>query len=195
MAKLLIRNEGAPVETLELPVGIHVFGRTAENDFQVCHPSVSTRHCEIEVSIEGMFVRDLASTNGTFLNEVQVLGEVQVRTGHTLRLGDVVCEVADASPEVHIPTWSAPAAIPLPDGAEPCVNHPAFPASMRCTECKRLFCGTCVHILRRSKGVVHKLCPICSAPCEAIEGMNVRAQRNTWLAFFKKTFRLPRIHR
>jgi len=195
MAKLLIRNEGAPAETLELPAGVHVFGRTADNDFQVCHPSVSTRHCEIEVSVEGMFMRDLTSTNGTFVDETPVLDEVRVQRGQTLRLGDVVCEVADASPEVHIPTWSAPAAVPLPDGAEPCANHPAFPASMRCTDCGKLFCGTCVHILRRSKGVVHKLCPICSGACEAIEGMNIQRQHHSFLAFLKKTFRLPRIHR
>jgi hypothetical protein len=195
MAKLLIRNESAPVEILELPAGVHTFGRTEDNDFQIGHPSVSSRHCEITLKLDGMFVRDLASTNGTFVDAQAVVGETRVHAGQTLRLGDVLCEVTDASPEVHIPTWSSPVAVPLPDGLKPCLNHPAFPASMQCPQCKNLFCGTCVHILRRSKGVVHKLCPVCSSPCEPLEGMNRQRPTPSFMGFLKKTFRLPRIRR
>lgn len=195
MAKLVIQSAGAPVEVLELQPGIHTIGRSPDNDFEICHASVSSRHCEIELCAEGLFVRDLGSTNGTFVDGVQVVEETPLKSGQTLRLGEVACEVKDAAAAVAIPQWSEPQAPEtLPDGSKPCVNHPGFPANMRCTHCKKLFCGNCVHILRRTKGMILKLCPICSHPCESLEGMNVVRQKG-FMDFLKKTFRVPRLRK
>ena len=51
-------------------------GRDPENDIHLDHPVVSKRHAEVRPSATGQFVlRDLNSTNGTFVNEQPLHGE------------------------------------------------------------------------------------------------------------------------
>lgn len=47
-------------------------GRSKERDIAIADPSVSRDHAAIELDAEGAFVRDRASTNGTFVNGVRV---------------------------------------------------------------------------------------------------------------------------
>ncbi len=58
---------------------------------QVCIPApqVSRQHCAILIENGQVIVRDLGSTNGTFVNGVQV-SEQQLTTGDTLTIGNVV---------------------------------------------------------------------------------------------------------
>ncbi|HTJ00566.1 MAG TPA: FHA domain-containing RING-H2 finger protein [Dongiaceae bacterium] len=158
MAKLVIRTEGLPAETLKLKTGRNRVGRSSENDFQIQHDTISRFHCEIEVLAESMVVRDLDSSNGTFVNEEPV-SKATLESGQMLRLGDVQLEVCDAPRP------------PDPDSVLMCSNHPTFPASMQCTQCQRVFCGTCIHLLRRSGGMVLRLCPVCSGRCEPLQGL------------------------
>jgi pSer/pThr/pTyr-binding forkhead associated (FHA) protein len=56
-------------------VGIHgrlVIGRGADCDLVLDEPEMSRRHAMIEVNASEIFLRDLGSTNGTFVNGVQV---------------------------------------------------------------------------------------------------------------------------
>jgi hypothetical protein len=68
--------------------GLNRLGRNPTNDFRVSDPSVSSFHAELTVEGEEIRVRDLASTNGTFIDGARVedatLGPKQV-----LRLGNV----------------------------------------------------------------------------------------------------------
>jgi predicted component of type VI protein secretion system len=57
-----------------------------------CHlrpssPLVSKRHCALLVRQGKVFLRDFDSTNGTFLNDRQVKGEIEVLDGDRLRAG------------------------------------------------------------------------------------------------------------
>jgi pSer/pThr/pTyr-binding forkhead associated (FHA) protein len=73
----------------ELMPGLNRLGRNPTNDFRVADASVSSFHCEITLQPDNnVIVRDLASTNGTFIDGVSALdGPVQV--GQILRLGSV----------------------------------------------------------------------------------------------------------
>lgn len=74
---------GMPAEGRWFVGGTVYVGRSPENDVFLVDPSVSRRHAVLEVRGDLLLVRDLASTNGTFVN-----GErVQLRT---LQPGDVV---------------------------------------------------------------------------------------------------------
>ena len=64
-------------------------GRLGDNDVQLDEGSVSSRHAEIEVGEAGAVLRDLASTNGTFLNGEQVTGEVALHEGDEIYFGGV----------------------------------------------------------------------------------------------------------
>jgi hypothetical protein len=154
MAKLVVKGPNGRDEVLTLKEGVHRFGRSSTNEFVVFDSTVSRFHCEIEVRPDGMWVRDLDSANGTFVDDVPVGSEpVQLRKGQVLRLGDVRMEVRDA-PEA-----------PPADQVPMCAIHPTFPASMECTQCHRVFCGSCVHLIRRVGGQYLRLCPVCSGPC------------------------------
>lgn len=159
MAKLVIRTKGLPAETLPLKRGINRLGRSSRNDFEIQHDTISRFHCEIEVREDELVVRDLDSSNGTFVDDEPV-SKATLISGQFLRLGDVNMEVVDAP----VP--------PDPDALPRCANHPDLPASMRCIKCGRMLCGPCIHILRVAGGAVHKLCPACSGQCEPLTGMN-----------------------
>jgi hypothetical protein len=155
MAKLVIKCEGLPAEVIKLKSGVNRFGRSSGNDFQVQHTSISRFHCEIEVRADCMIVRDLDSSNGTFINNEQVT-EAMLETGQMLRLGEVNMLVKEAPKPVD------------PEATVPCHNHPKHPASMVCTQCQKVFCGSCVHLLKRLNGQFLRLCPSCSGHCEPI---------------------------
>ena len=65
-------------------------GRLVENDVALDEASVSSRHAEIFMQDGGAAVlRDLDSTNGTFLNGEQVTGEHPLAEGDEIYFGSV----------------------------------------------------------------------------------------------------------
>ena len=171
MAKLIIQGEDGPDQVVELGRGPQRIGRDPANDIVLLHPSVSSHHCVIELQDEGLLVHDLGSTNGTDLDGEPVL-QAWAQTGQVIGIGSFNCRIDEVPPPVSIPTWEEPPPPDLPPGVKPCDNHPEFPASMKCTHCNKLFCGSCIHLMRRLGGELHKLCPICSHHCIPIDGMN-----------------------
>jgi HD-GYP domain-containing protein (c-di-GMP phosphodiesterase class II) len=68
---------------------LHV-GRLPTFEVTVKDASVSRQHAELEFTAQGWVVRDLGSTNGTFLNGARVArAEQKVRKGDILQFGDI----------------------------------------------------------------------------------------------------------
>lgn len=88
MAKLVVLSEGLTGRSHELNVEKTTIGRVEDNTFQIAEPSVSSHHCEVLMRGEEVVVRDLNSTNGTFINGEKV-SESVLKPGQTLRLGQV----------------------------------------------------------------------------------------------------------
>ena len=89
MARLVVLSEGFTGRSYELKVEKTTVGRVEDNAFQIAEPSVSSHHCEILLRGNDVFVNDLNSTNGTFVNGEQVSGEAGIKPGQILRLGQV----------------------------------------------------------------------------------------------------------
>jgi len=89
MAKLVVLSEGMTGQSYELKVDKTTVGRVDDNTFQIPHPSVSSHHCEILLRGNDVVVKDLNSTNGTFINNQQVSEEGVLKGGQILRLGQV----------------------------------------------------------------------------------------------------------
>lgn len=89
MAKLVVLSEGLTGQSYELKVEKTTVGRVEDNTFQIAHPSVSSHHGEILLRGNDVVVKDLNSTNGTFINGQQVTGEAVLKPGQILRLGQV----------------------------------------------------------------------------------------------------------
>jgi CheY-like chemotaxis protein len=88
MARLVIITQGVSAPDHELGEGWTTIGRADGNSFQLVQQSISGRHCEVRVRGEDLLVRDLLSTNGTFVGGKKV-SEAVLKPGETLRLGDV----------------------------------------------------------------------------------------------------------
>jgi pSer/pThr/pTyr-binding forkhead associated (FHA) protein len=173
MARLLIKTEGLEQRTLELRLGVNRVGRDPDCDFPIGHSTVSTSHCELIVSSDGVMLRDCDSTNGTFINGGPVT-EAWLMPGQEVRLGDVELFVENTEINVTIPQFerprqAAPVPVVLADGMISCPRHAQVPATYKCTNCSEVMCGACVHIMRRKGGLPLFLCAVCSHKCERIQ--------------------------
>ncbi len=191
MARLLRHNGSGEPEALELNLGVNCFGRDPENHFPVNHPTVSTRHCELVLTADGVLLRDLDSTNGTFVNGERV-NQAVLQVGQTLRLGDVefLVEATDAyiaipEREIQIP---APPVV-LPDGVMLCPRHPQSRVTHRCVECHSILCDSCVTRMRRKGGKIHKYCKLCSGPVELL--VADKPKKKSFFSKLTATIKLP----
>jgi hypothetical protein len=171
MARLLVKTEGLKLQALELRMGVNRVGRDPECEFQIDHATLSSLHCEIALSSDGVHVRDCNSTNGTFLNGEPV-EEVWLAPGQELKLGDVelLVESTDASiaiPEIK-PEITPPKAVEQ-NGELFCSQHPDRRVTFKCTHCTEIMCNACVHVMKRQGGQPLYLCRVCSHKCERIE--------------------------
>jgi predicted component of type VI protein secretion system len=91
MAKLVVLTEGFTGKTVELTADRLRIGRLDDNPFSIPEPSISSHHCEVWLKGDDLVVKDLNSTNGTFLNESQLKSEKEgtLKPGQILRLGGV----------------------------------------------------------------------------------------------------------
>ena len=184
MAKLVVKTEGLGSELIDLMLGATRIGRSPDADFQISHPTVSSFHCELVLRESGVTVRDLESTNGTFVNDRRI-SEAELHEGETLRLGDVELLVESTEVTVAIPKFVI-ADLPAPpvvrsDGALVCPRHAQTPATYQCTACREVMCDLCVHQLRRkgSKKVL-LLCPVCSGMVEPLGGWQVQKKKSVF---------------
>jgi pSer/pThr/pTyr-binding forkhead associated (FHA) protein len=99
MAKLVILSAGMTGRSHELKVDKTTIGRVEDNTFQISEPSVSSHHCEVMLRGTDVLVRDLNSTNGTYIGGEKVT-EAVLKPGQTLRLGqiEIRLESGDAPP-------------------------------------------------------------------------------------------------
>jgi predicted component of type VI protein secretion system len=115
MAKLVVLTQSMAGRSVELGERTTI-GRVEDNAFQIAEPSVSSRHCEILLRGGEVVVKDLNSTNGTFINGEKIT-EAVLKPSQTLRLGNI---------ELKLDAAGAPAAPPIPP---PAGTPPATPAA------------------------------------------------------------------
>jgi len=97
MARLVVITPSLAGSAQELGENWMTIGRADGNAFQIIESSVSGRHCEARLRGKELLIRDLLSTNGTFIAG-QKISEGVVKLGQTLRLGDVELRFEASSP-------------------------------------------------------------------------------------------------
>ena len=71
-------------------------GRGGQNDLVIDGDEfASARHARIEARNDGVWVQDLDSTNGTFLNGARVVGAERMSPGDVLRVGETDLRVEE----------------------------------------------------------------------------------------------------
>ena len=97
MLRLVALSPGITGRTQELKTETTTIGRAEDNAFQIGDPSVSSHHCEVLLRGGGVVVRDLNSTNGTFISGEKVV-EQALKPGQILRLGQVELRLEQGPP-------------------------------------------------------------------------------------------------
>ena len=80
--------KGVPAYGVYFIEGTLTIGRSEESDIFLVDPSVSRNHAKIEIDSGKLLVRDLASTNGTYVNGERIEGDRNVHTGDVLTFGN-----------------------------------------------------------------------------------------------------------
>lgn len=83
-------GEDEPGEVLVIDREKIVIGRSSTSDVVVEYPDVSRQHASLILTEGGCRLKDLRSTNGTFVNNARVLDEVLLKPGDEIRLGSSV---------------------------------------------------------------------------------------------------------
>ena len=95
------------LQTFELKTNAPmIVGRAPTSDIPVFDPTISRRHAELLANDHALQVKDLGSSNGTFLNGTRV-ESTTVNVGDTITFGKVAFKLQSASPA---PAAGAPAA-------------------------------------------------------------------------------------
>jgi len=88
MPKLVVLSEGLTGRSYELKVEKTTIGRLEDNAFQIAEQSVSSHHCEVLLKGNDIVVKDLNSTNGTYINGEKISEKI-LKPGQILRLGTI----------------------------------------------------------------------------------------------------------
>ncbi len=165
-----MRSSGEPERAIDLRDGVNTIGRAEENDIVIEHASISAHHCVVSVSDSAVVVRDLRSSNGTFIDGRRITQD-RLQPGHVLCVGEVELIWEKPESRVAIPSLDAPspaAPTALPEDVLACLHHTDRQAVRQCSRCHHVFCESCVHHLRRVGGRLLHLCPLCSGICQWI---------------------------
>jgi hypothetical protein len=119
-ASLVVRQGARAGTVFPLTADSVVLGREEGVDISLRDPEVSRQHARVSWQAGTYVLEDLGSTNGTFLNGMQITGQRPLRPGDSIGLGQTILVLqpqAAAEPTAPMPT-------PRPAAAQP----PAQPA-------------------------------------------------------------------
>ena len=89
----VVRGRSATT-TLKLADGVTSLGRHDDCVIRIKSSQVSRRHCEVFAVADNLTIRDLGSSNGTFVNGKKVSGQQVLKHGDELTVGAVTLRVA-----------------------------------------------------------------------------------------------------
>ncbi len=87
---LIIQNGSQAGQTFKLISASQTIGRTSANQIHIADPTISRQHARITVQSDGVFIQDLDSANGTFVNGRRITGLTPLRAGDTLQIGTTI---------------------------------------------------------------------------------------------------------
>lgn len=115
---LEIRRPNKPTRQFPVAPGVYPVGSDADNGIILPDPSVSWRHAVLSILDDGVFIEDLMSEGGTFVDGVRVEGRRRVQPGQVITMGCYTLVLSDGS---------TPAAAPAPAAAAPAAAIAAAP--------------------------------------------------------------------
>jgi pSer/pThr/pTyr-binding forkhead associated (FHA) protein len=108
------KSEG---KVIPITLSQFVIGRDPQCNLRPASAVISKRHCALLVREGKIFLRDFDSTNGTFVNDKPVKGEVEVKNEDHLKVGPLLFGLrveVSAPPPVNRPTPPPAPRTPVP---------------------------------------------------------------------------------
>jgi serine/threonine protein kinase len=90
---LVFQHDGIVVSQYLLGEGVHVIGRDPNSAIYAESEYISNEHAKLHLTDEGIFIEDLDSTAGTFLDDITVRGKVRLNPGQRLQVGDLYIDL------------------------------------------------------------------------------------------------------
>lgn len=98
IAKLIVASGKNAGRTISIKRNKLLIGRAEECDVRPLSEEVSRRHCAVHVGPDDVFVEDLGSRNGTYVNGVRITGKTKVAGGDMIRVGALELKVSCTEP-------------------------------------------------------------------------------------------------
>jgi pSer/pThr/pTyr-binding forkhead associated (FHA) protein len=87
LCDIWVTSPDAKEKQIQLATGATLtVGRAEGSDFRIESSKASRQHATIRVTPEGVFIQDLGSLNGTFLNGKLLTGVAALRTGDKIQI-------------------------------------------------------------------------------------------------------------
>lgn len=96
-----LENNKIQIEHLLKSKDLIKIGRSEKNDVIIHSILVSRLHCEITKKTSGWYLKDLDSTNGTFLNGKKVVGEIKISENDIIGVGNFILYLSENQNHTH----------------------------------------------------------------------------------------------
>jgi hypothetical protein len=80
-------------EAAELAPGLVMIGRGADCQLILDDDYVSTRHARVVAGETGLYIEDMGSTNGTYVNGARITAPTAISMSDTLRIGKTILKL------------------------------------------------------------------------------------------------------
>jgi len=98
IAKLIVTSGKSAGRPIAIKRGKLLIGRAEECDVRPLSEEVSRRHCAVLVGPADVWVEDLGSRNGTFVNGEKIAAKTRVGDGDVIRVGSLELQVSCSDP-------------------------------------------------------------------------------------------------
>jgi predicted component of type VI protein secretion system len=114
--RFVMRSGPTVGKTYLLEGEVIMIGRDASNEISINDAEVSRKHARILRQEDGYLLEDFGSTNGTFVNGQRLLGNIAIKAGDLVALGEnvVLMYEADSDPDATMLSAKAAKSTPPP---------------------------------------------------------------------------------
>lgn len=109
-----------------------ILGRSGDADISIDNKNISRKHVKFKQDVDGVWIEDLNSKNGVFVNGHKIIAPVMLNDSDEIELGDIKLQFSDSNAAMLkrlsiLPAFQEPAQVTPEQPAEEAPKTPATP--------------------------------------------------------------------